>query len=132
MPTRSLALMLFALVVWAGSPSAHGQKAAERFIPVGQSPGLSGKVTVIGDVEAVDKAARAITISGPTETWSAEITRRTRIWLDRSKLRLPAETGTLDDLRKGLTVEVKYQADAQRGQGAAEWVKVQILEPPGP
>ena len=132
MRTTSLALMVFTLLVWSGSPLAHAQKAAERFIPIGQSPGLSGTMTVIGKVETINPSGRAITIAGPTETWSAEITDRTSVWLDRSKLRLRSETGTFNDLQKGLTVEVKYQADAQRGKGKAEWIKVQLTEPPGP
>lgn len=132
MPTRSLALMLFTLLVWSGSPLAHGQKATERFIPVGQSPGLSGTVTVIGNIQTVDAPARAITIAGQTETWTAEVTDRTSIWLDRSKLRLPTKTGTFEDLQQGRTVEVKYQDVAERGKGKAEWIKVQLTKPPGP
>lgn len=131
MRTRSLALLLLGLLLWSGSPSAHGQKAVERFIPLGQSPGLSGTVTVIGHVETINAPSRVIAIAGPTEAWSAEITDRTKIWLDRSKLRLPTKAGTFNDLRQGLTVEVKYQDDAQRGKGQAEWIKVQHTKPPG-
>lgn len=132
MRTRSLALILFTLLVWSGSLLAHGQKAAERFIPIGQSPGLSGTVTVIGNVETIDGQGRVITIAGPTETWTAEITDRTKIWLDRSKLRLPTKTGTFNDLEQGRTVEVKYHDEAERGRGRAEWIKIQLTRPPGP
>lgn len=132
MRTRTLALVLVTLLAWSGSPLAHGQKAAERFIPIGQSPGLSGTVTVIGDIETVNGPGRVITIAGPTEAWSAKVTDRTRIWLDRSRFRLPTKTGTFNDLQRGLTVEVKYQDDAQRGKGQAEWIKVRPTAPPGP
>ena len=58
------------------------------------------------------------------------MTSRTQIWLDRSKLRLSNQKGTLADLRKGLTVEVKY-ANGEKEKGVAEWIKVELTESPG-
>lgn len=133
-----LLLIIVATIItlWSGTPFAHGQKATEIFIPAGQSPGLSNKVTVIGTIEAIDAPARTLTITGRPGRWRATITDRTQIWLDRSKLRLTNQTGTFASLRKGLVVEVKYEDPEERkkGQGPAEWVKVQITElspPPG-
>ena len=37
-----------------GVSHVHGQKATERYIPIGQSPGLSGKYTYIGSIECID------------------------------------------------------------------------------
>lgn len=131
MRSRSVGLVLVSLLLWSGSPLAHGQKAVERFIPLGQSPGLSGTVTVIGEIDAVNLHERVITIAGPTEAWSAKITDRTKIWLDRSQLRLPTQSGTVNDIRKGFRVEVKYHHEAQRGKGQAEWIKVEVTKPSG-
>ncbi|MEE8261021.1 MAG: hypothetical protein V3R83_00945 [Gammaproteobacteria bacterium] len=121
-------LVWVSVLLWHGAPYAHGQKAVEIFIPLGQSPGLSRTVTVIGTIEIVNPKRRTIKIAGPGEGWSAQITDRTEIWLDRSKLRLANRAGSLNDLKQGLMVEVKYQDDAQRGKGPAEWVKVQLTK----
>ncbi len=66
--------------------------------------------------------------TAPGEEWSVQITDRTEIWLDRSKLRLANRAGSLNDLKEGLMVEVKYQDDAQRGKGPAVWIKVQLTK----
>jgi hypothetical protein len=46
--------------------------------------------------------------------------------LDRSKLRLTNQYGTLDDLRKGNLVEVKYESSELKRMGPAEWIKVEV------
>ena len=116
-------------LVLGGAADAHGQEATEMFVPIGQSPGLSGKVTVIGTIDAVDAGNRTITIAGGSATSRAEVTDRTDVWLDRSKLRLPNQKGTFADLKRGLVVEVKYEDDARRGMGPARWIKVQPTAP---
>jgi len=114
-----------------GPRAASAQKTTEQFIPVGQSPGLSGKATVIGKIQAINARDQTVAIAGPAGTWSAKVTERTKIWLDRSMSRKTNLTGTFSDLRQGLTVEVKPDG-SQRGaqSGPAEWIKVQI--PPSP
>ncbi len=123
-----LGLIWIGILLWHSAPLAHGQKAVEIFIPLGQSPGLSGTVTVIGKIEMVDPQQRTLKIAGPGETWSAQVTDRTMIWLDRSQLRLANQAGRLTDLKQGLLVEVKYQDTAHKGRGPAEWIKVQLTE----
>lgn len=117
------------VLLWGAAPYAHGQQATEMYLPLGQSPGLSGKVTIIGTVETINAQNRTIAIAGSSGTWSAEITERTKIWLDRSKTRLPNQAGTFADLGKGLTVEVKFEGSERKSQGPADWIKVQLTEP---
>jgi hypothetical protein len=117
------------VLLLAGTPSAHGQKATEIFIPIGESPGLSNKISIIGTIETVDARAQTIVVAGPSGSWSATITDRTKIWLDRSKLRLSNQKGTFKDLQKGLLAEVKYEAAERRNKGPADWIKVQIAAP---
>jgi hypothetical protein len=112
-----------------GVPSAYGQKATEMFIPIGQSPGLSNKISIIGTIESIDVPAQTIVVAGPSGSWSATITDRTKIWLDRSKLRLSNQKGTFADLRKGLLAEVKYEGTERTSKGPADWVKVQVTAP---
>lgn len=115
------ALFLLAVGVLA-APQAMGQRAAERYIPIGKSPGLSGKRTYMGRIGTVDAKGR--TIGG--KSWSATVTDRTRIWIDRSKLGRSNTAGTLADLKAGCAVEVKYVGMARgRSSGPAEWIKVE-------
>ena len=113
------------MLLWSGAPYAHGQEATEMFIPVGQSPGQSGKVTRIGTIEAVNAAERTITIAGAAGTASAQITDRTQIWLDKSKLGSTNQRGAFADLARGRLVEVRYEANERTGP--ARWVKVQLI-----
>jgi hypothetical protein len=118
-------------VLLGGGPPASAHEMTERYIPVGQSPGLSGKYTVIGKVQTINVRDQTVAIVGATGTWSAKVTARTKIWLDRSKVRLTNLKGTFSDLRPGATVEVKHEGH-QRGisSGPAEWIKVQVLPSP--
>jgi hypothetical protein len=106
---------------------AHAQRATERYIPLGQSPGVSQRVTWIGEIAAVDESKRTLTIVEPAGRRTVGITEKTRIWLDRTKLKQPNLTGSFADLQKGRRVEVKVQ-EAERRQ-AADWVKVEIAGP---
>jgi len=125
MPRVFLAGALIGAILWGGTPFAHSQQATEIYIPVGQSPGLSGKVTIIGTVEAINPQARTINVTGSAATWRAVITDRTKIWLDKSKQRLSNQTGSFSDLRNGVLVEVKYVDGERRDGGPADWIKVQ-------
>jgi len=120
-----------AALLWGDPPAANAQKMTEQFIPVGQSPGLSGKHSVIGKVQAVNPRDHTVVIAGPTGTVSAKVTERTKIWLDRSKIGQSNVKGTLADLRPGTTVEVKPE-DQQHGVsgGPADWIKIQIVASP--
>ena len=114
-----------------GQPGASAQEMTERFIPIGQSPGLSGKHTVIGKIQAVNARDQTVVIVAATGTWNAKVTDRTKIWLDRSSLRQPNLKGTFADLRPGATVEVKPEGrQAGASGGPAEWIKVQVSASP--
>jgi hypothetical protein len=105
----------------------HGQKETELYIPIGQSPGLSQKHTSIGEIAEVDPRAKTVTIADPAGRRTVKITEKTRIWLDRSKLKRTNLAGSFADLQKGRRAEVKYE-DPQR-RDVAEWVKVEVREP---
>jgi hypothetical protein len=129
-PSLGLALILGLL---CSIPLAHAQQATERYIPLGKSPGLSGKYTYIGPISAADPESRTLTVFGPAGSRTVRITERTRIWLDRTKLRLPTRDGHFEDFRRGRMAEVEYE-DHERKESAA-WVKVEIRElesAPGP
>jgi len=116
-----------AIAVLGISLHAHGQKATERYIPIGQSPGVSQKLTSIGEIADVDPLKRTVTLLGPAGQHTVSIADSTRIWLDRTKIKQTNLTGTFADLQKGRRIEVKYQ-DPERRQ-VADWVKVEITGP---
>jgi hypothetical protein len=111
----------------AGLSLAFAQEATERFIPIGQSPGLSGSHTVIGEIQGGDYEAGRIEVAAGGRVYNVDVTERTRIWIDRSAFKLSALTGKIKDCQRGLKVEVKYE-DEQNG-GAADWIKVQPTAP---
>lgn len=102
------------------------QKATEIYIPVGQSPGLSGEYTTLGKINTINKRKQTISMSDAAGSYNLKITDKTKIWLDRSKLKLRNQKGSIKDIREGMLAEVKYQKN-KRG-GAVEWIKVQIAE----
>jgi len=108
---------------------ALGQQQTERYIPLGQSPGLSGKVTLIGEIAAVDAPSRRLTVATPQGARSVKVSDRTSIWIDRSLYRKTNLTGRFDDLKTGNKVEVLFAEGADRQ--VARWIKMQPPEPPG-
>jgi len=115
------------IAAFCAIPYAHGQKATERYIPLGQSPGVSQKYTSIGEISHVDPAARTVTVTEQAGRRTLRITDKTRIWLDRTKLKQANLTGSFADLQTGRRIEVKYE-DPERRE-AADWVKVEIAQP---
>ena len=116
--------LAIAVVSLGGTLEASGQEATEMFIPVGQSPGLSGKGSLIGTLESVNPGKGMVTISSPSATQTVGITNRTLIWLDRSPQKQPNQNGAIDDLKRGRKVEVKLRKGEPKA--VAEWIKVQI------
>lgn len=119
------ALILIVALAGIVSP-AQGQKETERFIPIGQSPGLSLVQTSIGEITEVNQRQQAITIADSAGQHTVRITGATRIWLDRTRTQQMNLTGSFADLQVGRRVEVKYLAPERRD--VAEWVKVEIAQ----
>jgi hypothetical protein len=106
-----------------GAFSVQAEKSTELYIPIGQSPGLSGEYTVMGKIDQVNPRNQSIKMSGPSGSYTVKLTEHTFIYLDRSKVRLPNNYGTLADCKVGDTVEVKFE-DNSRSK-PIEWIKVQ-------
>jgi hypothetical protein len=128
---RMLRLGVALGVALLGSASlAHGQRATERFIPIGQSPGVSETLSTIGTIVAVDAEQRRISLAGPAGPVTVRIEDSTRIWIDRHALGLGPTTGSFGDCREHRRAEVKY-ADPDTRE-VAEWVKLEERGEPGP
>jgi hypothetical protein len=112
-------------IVLVAAPDAFGQRAAEVYIPMGKSPGVSGRTSVAGAITTIDERRPTIVIADGATRHTAMVTAETRIWLDRSGLALPNLYGTFADLKEGLQAEMKYAAG---DGGVAEWIKVRVSE----
>ena len=115
---RAMTFLLLAVALAAGT--AQAQRATERFIPIGKSPGLSGIGTTIGEIRAVEPGPRRITVGGEGGSVTVTVTDATRIWVDRSPSGQASLAGSFDDLARGRLAEVH---PAPEGPGA-DWIKV--------
>ena len=115
-----------AIALLVGLATAPAQRTTERFIPIGQSPGLSGEYTKIGNLDSFSAQERTLTISDASDSYQIQIAEDTHIWLDKSKAGSTNEIGSVSDLQAGRRVEVKYKDNDP--QAAAEWIKVEITE----
>ena len=102
---------------------ALGQQQTEIYIPIGESPGLSGTYTDVGQILSFDADSRTLSLAARGGTRRLRITGDTDIWLDRSAARLRNARGSVSDLVSGRRAEVKYNDPAKR-QSAA-WIKVE-------
>src|SRR5438046_10394513 len=97
MPNYYLALVIV-VVALAGVSEAFGQQATEMYIPIGQSPGVSGKSTLLATIESIDAGKRTLTVSGPAGSRKLQLADRTLSWIDRSAQKQRNQTGTPADL----------------------------------
>jgi hypothetical protein len=104
------------------SPVAQGQLTTEQFIPIGKSPGISGKYSYIGVVVAVDQDAHTIDVRSDRGTKTIRVTKDTRLWLDRSKAKRTNPEASYADCKVGVTVEVMYLHD---DKATADWIKIE-------
>ena len=122
---RRAALLMLLATAAAGT---WAQMETEMFVPIGQSPGLSGKLTVIGTIESLNAAQRSLVVKDAGGAMlSAHRVDLTRQWLDRSALGLPTRRATAADYRTGMTVELKFRNN-DRAAGQLEWVKLKVLD----
>ena len=104
----------------------RAEKSAELYIPIAQSPGLSGEYTIIGKIVEIDLQNQIILISDASGSHTVKITASTEFYLDRSKVRLTNTYGALADCIVGDTVEVKFKNNDL--SETADWIKVEKVQ----
>ncbi len=115
--------LAFALVAY----TTQAQQAAEIFIPIGKSPGISNQNSILGNIKSVDSQRNSIIVSNDSGTYTVKISADTQIWLDNSKSGKTNQTGTRADCQPGRRVEVKYvDANNKANVGTAKWIKVEM------
>ncbi len=113
--------LLLACMIWGVSP-ANGQQTTEQYIPIGHSPGVSDKYSYIGNIVAIDRKARTISVEDRGEIRTIKVTAETRIWLDRSKVRRENIVAAYSDCEVGLRVELMY---LRGNESFADWIKIE-------
>lgn len=100
---------------------ASGQQATEVYIPIGESPGVSGHASLRGVILSIDYATRSMEIQLSDRSRTVSMNDLTRYYLDRTGRRQSNSIGTLHDCESGRAVEVNMSGD-----GTAEWVKIEM------
>ncbi len=124
--SKYITLTIIIGVLIVGAVAVQAEKSTELYIPIGQSPGLSGEYTVMGKIYQVDSRNQSIKMSGPSGSYTVKLTQHTFIYLDKSKYGLPNTYGTLADCKAGDTVEVKFEGNSR--SKPIEWIKVEKSE----
>jgi len=105
-----------------GTSLIHAQQAAEQFIPIGYSPGVSDKYSFIGKIIDVDQETHTIVVDSNRGQRVIKVTHMTRIWLDRSKVKRTNTVGSYSDCEVGRKVEVMQEHD---NESVADWIKIE-------
>ncbi len=113
--------LLLVCMIW-GVSSTNGQQTTEQYIPIGHSPGVSDKYSYIGNIVAIDRKARTVSVEDRGEIRTFEVTAETRIWLDRSKVRRENLVAVYGDCEVGLRVELMHVRD---NEDVADWIKIE-------
>ena len=121
---KSKKAWLLTIIICAFSLFLHAQKETEVFIPIGKSPGVSGKYSMVCTVQTIQVNDSIMTIKQDSGNMNLKITEQTKVYLDKSKLKLQNKKGTVADIKPGMTMEVKY-VDNKPGN-PIDWIKVLI------
>ena len=117
-------IVVAALLAFAGLAAGpvHAQFQTEQFIPIGKSPGVSGKYSVIGEISAVDEDAGTITVVNAEGSHTLKVDDKTIVWIDRSSAKRKNVEGGREDCRVGRRVEVMH---IWNDRSVARWVKIE-------
>ena len=121
---KHLIAFVVMLILVFGISETYAQKATEIFIPVGQSPGVSGIYSMVAKIVDVKSEDQTINMSNSSGNYTVKIMEQTQIWLDRSKLKMKNKVGSFSDLKSNLTIEVRYKDKERKGE--VIWVKIQL------
>ncbi len=111
---------IFAALALTASCFSYSHPATERYIPIGESPGVSNVKSYIGAIRSVRATASGLTMSVEGNDKLIEVTDETKIYLDTG----PGQTnrfGTEEDCQVGRMIEVYLEED-----GTAYWIKIRV------
>ncbi len=100
---------------------ALAHPAAEIYIPISQSPGISGFKSYIGEIESLSAAQRGITMRMKAGAKYLTLDDSTRVYLQYGAAGKKNRLGSYADCKAGLQSEVYAGED-----GKARWIKIQV------
>lgn len=100
---------------------ALAHPAAELYIPIGHSPGISGVKSYIGEIESLNAAQRGITMRMKTGDQYVTLDDSTRVYLQYGAAGKKNRRGSYADCKAGLQSEVYVGED-----GKTRWIKIQM------
>jgi hypothetical protein len=110
-----VAAVLFTLTAWS-------HPATERYIPIGESPGVSGVHSHIGTIRSVVEVTEAgLTMRVGEDAKIVKVDRETKIYLQTADPRTSNAMGTYEDCETGRQIEA-YPGD----DGTAIWLKIRV------
>lgn len=115
---RMLCIIILALLV---VPAAQAHRMTEQYIPIGQSPGISGKYSTIGVIEDYDPVTHAVRVRSDAGMVTYSMNEQTSIYIDRNASKRTNLKGSYSDCTPGRRVEIMHRFDQE---GVALWVKV--------
>ena len=115
-------ICLGCLILFGVTSIGYAEKTTELYIPIGQSPGLSDSYNLIGTIDSVDAENQTLSVTIASGTVTVLTTEFTLFFLDKSNLRQSNQYGAFSDLKPGMVVEVRFEADKRHRP--AEWIKL--------
>lgn len=114
--------VLIVPLLLGGPVAAIAHPATERYIPIGESPGLSRRETYIGRIRSVDESAHQLMVeSEQGERQTIQVTPASDMWIDRSGRGRVNLDATFEDCRPGRRIEARLH----EGSLEADWIKIE-------
>lgn len=117
-----VSVTIIAMFLVAATISSH--EMTDKYVPVGHYPELRSPYTSIGTIANMDADSRVVTLTGDATTNTYRITEDTKIWLDRSLLKLENLDGSATNIEIGMKAEIKARGPDRPDE--ALWVKLQV------
>ena len=115
---RTLTKLITVVFGMTAGTLAFSHPATERYIPIGESPGISKVKSYIGEIRSVQRVDRGFALAVEDTDKLIKVTDKTKIYLDTGP-RKTNRLGSEKDCRVGRLVEVYLHDD-----GTAYWVKI--------
>ncbi len=115
---HGISIAIITALAFFASAYSFSHPATERYIPIGESPGISNVKSYIGEIRSVQMTATESILLVEDTDQPIVITEDTKIYLDTGP-RKTNKNGTAEDCQVGRKIEVYLHDD-----GTAYWVKI--------
>ena len=74
MMNKNAAIIIITIIIFGLLPLALAEKTTELYLPIGKSPGLSDKISLIGTIAEVNSQDQTLTVTGASGTYTVRTT----------------------------------------------------------